>query len=179
MKMIKKLALISQCVIMFCCCEQPAAHREQIESATGVKNDSQWVSERIADCYATAHLASLVQDKQSSQEIKQLAVSIALQQDTLMNGLKSYAAQKEISIPAIERQRDKATIEKMVAEDPKTFDKAWCKKMLSWYQETVQTYERAAVNETTGTALTNWINKTLPSIRSTLNKLIVSEKSLR
>lgn len=179
MEMIKKLALISQCIILFNCCEQPATQREQITSAAGEKKDSQWVSERVADCYATAHLANLVQDKQSSQEIKQLAALIAMQQDTLLSELKVYAAQKEISIPAMERPRDKAAIEKLVAEDPKTFDKVWCKKMLNWYQETVQTYERTAVNEATGTALTNWINKTLPSIRSTLNKLIISEKSLR
>ncbi|MFT3825402.1 MAG: DUF4142 domain-containing protein [Chitinophagaceae bacterium] len=130
-------------------------------------------------CYTNKQLAIIAKEKSTGQEVKALAAVLEIQQDSLLQQLKKYMAERGYSLPLTEERKDKRTAEELIGEDPKEFDRTWCSKMRNRYQETVKMYERAAVEKTTDTGLINWINRSLPSIRSSLNRLLAMEKSLQ
>lgn len=145
----------------------------------GAAKDAELVRDLTASNYAEIEMARTAGEKTENKEVKDLAGMLEADHTRLVQQLKAYAADHNISLPEAASKEATEDVRELAEKNkPDEFDKKWCAALLDKQEQTISKMERAA-NDATDPDLKVWINNTLPMIRMHRDKLNDCNNSLR
>ena len=123
-------------------------------------------------------LAKLAEQKSSSKEIKDIAKMLVDDHTAALDGLKTLATNKGISIPTDEPEKIKETITDLSDDKPADFDQNWTKALMDKHEKTINDYEKE-LGQTKDEDIKAWINTVLPKIRTHHDKLMAYNSKVK
>jgi putative membrane protein len=179
--------LVSGSLIASCGDETPKA--EESKEVAEDKNEAKFkadssedkaafVVEAVGGNIGEVKLAQLAQEKSSNKEIKEIAKMLVDDHTAALDGLKTLATSKAISIPTDEPDKIKETIKDLSDDKPADFDKNWTKALMDKHEKTINDYEKE-LGETKDEDIKAWINTVLPKIRTHHDKLMAYNSQIK
>jgi putative membrane protein len=154
------------------------ANDEVLEDRDDEK-DADFIVNTIAANFCEVKLAQLAQNRSNDAGIKDMAKMLESDHQKIINELKGYAATNGITVPLEETEEHKKDINDLAAEsDPNKFDEKWCEMLQDNHEKSINKFE-SRLNKTEDLELKNWINATLPSLKSHLEMLEKHEDRLK
>jgi len=188
MKHLLKLAsgaLLASVLILSSCQDNQSAKRiaeernEDKLDTRAAERDAQLVVDVVAMEYAGLELADAAQQKSNNDEVKKIAATLQDDQERLVNQLKSYAMNNNISVP------DSATAEaqedaRQMADNnnAREFNEKWCNELLDQKEKTIKKLENAE-QEVSDPALKTWISDALPILRKQRDQLMECKSKVK
>jgi putative membrane protein len=133
------------------------------------KKDAQFVVDAIDASYAIIEVAQLGEQKGTSPKIKGHAKEIIEGQTSVVNKLKTYAEDNDISVPFSGPQKTRARVEKLYDKNGQEFDKAWLDELQNLSKKIINDFENY-MNEADD-SLRNVVNISLDTLRSNQEQL--------
>lgn len=142
------------------------------------EKDADFIVNVVADNYAEARLAQLALTRSADVSVKKTATMLKAGHAKIISELKGYAAKNGITVP-LEETADAKRVYSNLAEEKELddFNEKWCDELADNHEESINYFERR-LEKTEDVELKNWINSTLPGLRSHLAMLRTSEKEL-
>lgn len=153
------------------------ANDENLESRKDEK-DADFIVEAVAGNYAEIKMAQMALTSATHSEVKNIARTLETAHTKLLTELKGYANKNGISIPLEESEEAKNNMKDLTEKDAKDFDKKWCSLMVNKHEKTISSFEDRW-NKTEDPELKDWINKTLPGLKSHLDMLKEHEEKMK
>ncbi len=135
------------------------------------KNDAQFVVDVAAANYYEIGLSKYAAEKTVNKDIKSMASMMFADHTAALNDLKSVASKENISIPNEDTARVNSKIRDWRDKKPADFNKAYIDEMVSEHKSAVSKLEAASNGDVKDSEVINWVNNTLPKIRTHLQKL--------
>jgi Predicted outer membrane protein len=146
--------------------ERIAKERNSEQLDADEKKDAQLVVDLSTGQYAAIEMAKRARERSQNKEVRDLAGMLETAHTTLINQLKEYAVNKNISIPGAALEEMKKRSDNLAENNrPASFDKKWCAEMLDMHERAISQLEMAA-NDALDPDLRTWVNTTLPKIRT-------------
>lgn len=153
------------------------ANDENFETRKDEK-DADFIVDVIAGNYAELKLAELAKNKSTKQEVKDIARMLETDHTKIITELKGYANKKGISIPLEETEDAKKDIDDLDQKIGKDFDDKWCAMLIAKHEKSINKFEERW-NKTEDTDLKDWINSTLPTLKSHLEMLQSNKEKVK
>jgi len=131
------------------------------------RQDAKIVTAAIASSLAEVRLCELAIEKTRDQELKNISMHIKNDHAMLLADLKTYAADRVITVPSTEGNNVRSRIEKLKTESA-DFNKKWCEQVLDLHKEAISNLEQAKDNAS-DPDLREWATSTLPRLRKNLD----------
>ncbi len=128
------------------------------------KQDAKFVTDFVASSLAEVRLADLALSKTRDDEVRQIASHIKNEHAMLLADLTKYAAERVITIPVTESERERSKILKLDNESD-DFNKNWCEQVRELHKESITTLEKVD-KKVSDPELQKWISATLPRLRN-------------
>lgn len=159
--------------------ERIAKERNREQPDSDAKKDAQLVVDMSTGHYATIEMAKRAGERSENREVKNLAGMLQTDHTTMMNQLKEYAMNKNISLPGAASEQVAERSKRMAENNrPDEFDKKWCAEMLDMHEQTISRLEKAA-NDAIDPDLRAWVNNTLPKLRMHRDRIKECYDSIR
>jgi len=159
--------------------ERIAKERNSERFSSDAERDAQLVVELTSSNYAEIEMAKTAKERSENKEIRDLAGMLETDHTTLLQQLKEYAANKNITLPSAASGQAVENANRMAEKNqPTEFDKKWCSELLHKHEQTISKMENAA-KDATDPDLKAWLNNTLPRIRMHRDKLKECNDSIR
>jgi putative membrane protein len=142
------------------------------------EKDADFVANTVASNYGEITFAQLANQKSSNPEVKKIATQLINDHTKTLNELKTLAQAKSITIPVEEDDAARRKTEQYNDETGKDFDKKWAKEMIDRHEESINKFEKR-LDKTQDPELKAFINKTLPHLRTHLEKLNACHDKLK
>ncbi len=152
------------------------ANDETLETRKDEK-DAEFIVDAVAGNYAEIKMAQMALNTSMSAEVKDIARMLETDHTKVLTELKGYANKNGISIPMEESEDAKGKIKDLSEIDVKDFDKKWCSLMVDKHEKSISNFEDRW-NKTEDPELKDWINKTLPALKSHLEMLKAHEEKM-
>ena len=156
---------------------QPGATMDSSKRADS--KDAQFVKEVVAGNIGEIKLAQLAEKKGSGKEVKDLGKMLEREHTAVLAELKSYAARKNIDVPAEQDQDAKNTYNDFSKKSGKEFDKDWCDLMEKKHKAGISKFENLANDPNADPELKTLVNKTLPTLRTHLDHVMQCKNKLK
>jgi predicted outer membrane protein len=104
--------------------------------------DAQFVVDAIDHSYAMLELAALGEERGKSAAVKQHAQTIQDTQTSIVNELKVYAANNDISVPLAGPENTHTEAEDLNDENVDEFDKKWLDKVMRYNKKMIADFEQ-------------------------------------
>ena len=153
------------------------ANDEKFED-NDMEKDADFVANTVAANYGEIKFAQLASQRSSNAEVKHIASMLVTDHTKTLTELKKIAQSKAITIPVEADDEAIRKTDRFSDEAGKDFDKKWCKEMIDRHEETINKFEKR-LDKTEDAELKSWINKTLPTLRSHLDKLNACEGKIK
>ncbi len=153
------------------------ANDEKFED-NSMERDADWVADVVEANYGEIKFATLAKQRSSNAEVKAIADMLVQQHTKTLNELKTLAQNKSITIPVEEDDEARRKTERFADEAGKDFDKKWTKEMIDRHEESINKFERRLDN-TEDAELKTFINNTLPTLRTHLDRLEACQEKLK
>lgn len=142
------------------------------------ENDANFIVDAVAGNYAGIKMAQMALTTSTSAQVKDIARMLEADHTKMLNELKGYATKNGISIPMEESQEAKNNMKDLSEKNWNDFDKKWCSLLVNKHEKTISSFEDRW-NKTEDTELKDWINKTLPGLKSHLEMLKEHEEKMK
>lgn len=142
------------------------------------ERDAEFVANAVAGNYAEIKMAEIAKTKSSNTEVQAIAAMLVDDHTAVLNELKDFASKHGISIPVEEKDDAKDKIADLEKQDAKDFDKKWCNTLVDKHEKTIKDFE-SNWEKTDDSTLKEWINQTLPHLKTHLAKLQTCDKNLK
>ena len=153
------------------------ANDENLETRKDEK-DADFIVDAVAGNYADIKMAQMALTNSTSAEVKDIARTLEADHTKVLNELKGYAGKNGFAIPMEESEEAKNNMKDLSKKDAKDFDKKWCSLLVNKHEKTISNYEDRW-NKTEDAELKDWINKTLPGLKSHLEMLKGHEEKIK
>lgn len=151
-------------------------NEDKFNSKEGEK-DAQFVVDAISGSYNEIKLSNFGAEKSTNAEIRSMADKMAKDHNGLVVSLKEIASARSISVP----MEDSTLVAKVIndLQDVKIsdFDKEWTNKMIDLHKGSISKMENG-LNEVTDPEIKNWIETSLPTVRSHFDMLNQIKKDM-
>lgn len=150
---------------------------EMVKEWQGPRDSKEFAAKAAEGNMFEIKTAQLVEQKATSQEVKDLAKKIEQDHTMANNELMALAKQKNITLPTTlqgECQEKYQTLEKL---DGKTFDDAYVFFMIGDHLKDIMAFNKEA-NHGTDADIKQWASKTLPNLRDHLSRTGAVAQSL-
>lgn len=142
------------------------------------EKDADFIVNVIAGNYAEVKLAQLALTRSGDNNVKKMAANLEIDHAKIITELTGYAVKNGITIPLEEAEASKKDYKNLAEEkDVNDFDEKWCDRVADNHEESIKYFERR-LDKTEDVELKNWINATLPGLRSHLKMLRENEERL-
>lgn len=158
--------------------ETAKAENEEKFDTKASEKDADFVANAVAGNYAEIKMAELAKTRSANTEVQAIAAMLVDDHTKVLTELKDFATQRGISIPLEEKDDAKEKMNDLSKQDAKDFDKQWCKTMVEKHEKSIKDFE-STYDKTKDTTLKEWINQTLPALKTHLDKLNTCEKNLK
>lgn len=142
------------------------------------EKDAQFIVDVATSNYGEVKLAQLALKKSSNSEIKGIAKMIETDHTAVLNDLKAMASSKGITIPTEESGAAKDKLKDLADDKASEFDKEWCETQMDNHKNFINKFENAA-NDVSDPDLKNFVNTTLPKLRTHHDQLMECHKKLK
>lgn len=143
------------------------------------EKDADFIVNTLAANYYEVKLTQLAMTRSGDTGVKDMAAMLETDHNKIITELKGYAAKNGITIPLEETEEQKKDINTLASEsDTNKFDEKWCEMLQDKHEATVSNFE-SRLNKTEDLELKNWINATLPSLKSHLEMLEKHEERIK
>ncbi|MBL0744359.1 DUF4142 domain-containing protein [Chryseolinea lacunae] len=142
------------------------------------ERDAEFVANAVAGNYAEIKMAEIAKTRSSNTEVQAIAAMLVDDHTAVLNQLKDFASKRGISIPVEEKDDAKDKIADLEKQDAKDFDKKWCNTLVDKHEKTIKDFE-SNWEKTDDSTLKEWINQTLPHLKTHLDKLTTCDKNLK
>ena len=140
--------------------------------------DADFVTEAMANSYDEVRLAEPAVEKATQSEVKNLAIEIRDEHNTMIKELKSLASEKSFSYPDSGSASISKTINDLSKEKGLEYDRKWLKEMEDLHQKDVRKYEDAAKN-CSDSSLRNWAGLKLVKLRDHLDLIRKNKDAIK
>ncbi len=154
---------------------KPHADAEEAMLNDNKNNDTQFLIETAALCISEIRLAQMAQQKSSNAAVVRLGSALEQSQSLALQELAVLAASKHIVLPDQEDVMVHQAFEELNTRIANDFDRAFTGTLLRVHSEAIMLFENR-IRETTDLDINNWIEKTLPGLRQTLEQAELCEK---
>jgi putative membrane protein len=189
------VSILSAALIGFACsfaiisCEENRDHKDsaaiaedendrKFETKESEKN-AELVAKSVEHAYAVIELSKLAAEKALSKDVKEIALLIQKDHEAILVDLKAVAEKEGISIANGPTDKAEEKVEDLSEKDADKFDKKYVNKMIDKHKKGISELEDALESEDIHAIEKEWANKTLPSLRTHLNKLEEIEKLMK
>ena len=129
--------------------------------------DRTFVKEAAIGGMAEVDLGNLAKDKASSADVKQFGDRMVTDHGKANDELKSWAQQKNVTLPAELDAKHKATHDRLAKLSGDAFDKAYMRDMVTDHEKDVAAFKKASTTAKDAD-LKAWAAKTLPTLEDHL-----------
>jgi putative membrane protein len=144
-------------------------NEDKFNSKEGEK-DAQFVVDVISGGYKEIRLSNYGAEKSPNAEISSMAIKMEKDHNALVGSLKEIAASKSISVPTEDSLEAAKAINDLKDVKMSDFDKEWTDKMIDLHRGSISKME-SGLNEVTDPEIKNWIETSLPTVRSHFDML--------
>jgi putative membrane protein len=148
---------------------------DQDMTAENNNGDYQFIKETAALCISEIKLAQLAQQKSNNTAVIQLACALENVQTIALQELGDLAEHKQITLSDQNDAFTSSTWQDLNARTAADFDRAFTGTLVKAHSEAIMLFEKR-IRETTDLDINNWIEKTLPALRHTLEHAELCEK---
>ena len=160
--------------VLHACVGNPDDSKEIAEEQNEEKLDDR-KSEKDADFLVEAaainleeiKLGELAQQKATMDDTKALGKMMVKEHTAVLNELKTLAANKSITIPAVLTEDGQDAWDDLNEEKGLDFDKEYASKMVQGHKKAIRKFENASSNAEDGD-IRNWASSQLPGLRTHL-----------
>lgn len=131
------------------------------------KTDARFVTDVVAAGLAQVRLADLAIEKTRDEEMKRVAQHFKNDYAMLLADVTKYAADRVITIPLTEPEKERERIQKLGSETQQ-FNKKWCEEVRLLSKQSIESFEKNS-KKVSDPALREWIAATLPRLRKNLD----------
>jgi putative membrane protein len=142
-------------------------------------SDQQFVKDMVAGNIGEIKLAQLAEEKAATKDVKDLGKMLVKDHTSVLDELKSYASKKNIDVPTEEAQDAKDAYNDFSKKSGKDFDKDWCDLMETKHKAGITKFEEVANDNNADPELKSIVNKTLPTLRSHLDHVMMCKDKLK
>ena len=142
------------------------------------EKDAEFVVDVIASNYGEVKLAKLVQKRSTNPEIKDVAKVLESDHEAVLSNLKNLASKKGLVVPSEESGDAKDKLQELTNQKASEFDKEWCETLMDNHRSSISKFEKAA-NDISDPELRNFVNTTLPKLRTHHDTLMECHKKLK
>jgi putative membrane protein len=143
--------------------EKPATQKTAGTSGTLAPSDHNFVNEAAIGGMAEVELGNLAKEKASNPDVKSFGERMASDHGKANDELKSWAQQKNVTLPTELDAKHKATQERLAKLSGEAFDKAYMKEMVADHTHDVAAFKRESTSAKDAD-LKSWAGKTLPTL---------------
>ncbi|AEI49043.1 DUF4142 domain-containing protein [Runella slithyformis] len=146
------------------------------DSASDAQNeDTEFMNEAASGGMMEVELGQLAANKAVSADVKKFAQMMVDDHTKANNELKSLAAQKGITLPAMLMEKHQKMVNDLTAKTGKEFDKEYMNRMVDDHKEDIDAFEKAADNGNDAD-IKAFAAKTLPTLKHHLQMAEQTEK---
>jgi len=127
---------------------------------------------------AEVQMGQKAQSKAVNQRVKNFAAMMVQDHSAANDKVKSFASQRNVTLPDSVGDDHKKMSEDLDKKTGKDFDKAYMDDMVKGHEKVVDMFEKAN-NNVNDTEVKNFINSTLPTIKTHLDSARAIRKSLK
>jgi putative membrane protein len=143
--------------------EKPAHEKTAGTSGTLAPADHNFVNEAAVGGMAEVELGNLAKEKASNPDVKSFGERMASDHGKANDELKSWAQQKNVTLPTELDAKHKATQDRLAKLSGEAFDKAYMKEMVVDHTHDVAAFKHAST-AAKDPDLKSWAGKTLPTL---------------
>lgn len=143
--------------------EKPADQKTAGTTGTLAPADHNFVNEAAIGGMAEVELGNLAKEKASNPDVKQFGERMATDHGKANDELKSWAEQKNVTLPTELDTKHKATRDRLAKLSGEAFDKAYMREMVADHNHDVAAFKREAT-AAKDPDLKAWAGKTLPTL---------------
>jgi len=143
--------------------QKPADQKTAGTSGTLAPADHNFVNEAAVGGMAEVELGNLAKEKASSPDVKSFGDRMATDHAKANDELKSWAEQKNVTLPSELDAKHKATRDRLAKLSGDAFDKAYMKEMVADHTHDVAAFKREST-AAKDPDLKAWAGKTLPTL---------------
>jgi putative membrane protein len=144
--------------------KKPADQKPAGTSGTLAPADHNFANEAAVGGMAEVELGNLAKEKASSPDVKSFGDRMATDHAQANDELKSWAQQKNVTLPSELDAKHKATRDRLAKLSGDAFDKAYMKEMVSDHTHDVAAFKRESTTAK-DPDLKAWAGKTLPTLQ--------------
>jgi putative membrane protein len=146
------------------------------DSASDTQNeDTEFMTEAASGGMMEVELGQLASNKAMSADVKKFAKMMVDDHTKANNELKSLAAQKGITLPAMIMEKHQKMVNDLTAKTGKDFDKEYMNRMVDDHKEDIDAFEKAA-EKGNDADLKAFAAKTIPTLKQHLEMAEKTEK---
>jgi len=127
---------------------------------------------------AEVRLGEIASEKGVNKKVKELGEMMVKDHGAGNAAVKSLAAPRNISLPAMVDEDEQKMIDDLSAKKGKDFDKAYIKQMIKDHENAIDLFKNA-VDKVNDTEVRNFANNTLPKLQMHLESFKEVEKTLK
>lgn len=154
-------------------------------ASTASTQDKDWINQAAMDNHQEIIMARLGEQKASNAGVKSFAQKLATDHTKALSELETVARGKSVTIPSqytststtSSTATQNADERRLSGLSGAEFDRAFVKQMVDDHQKAISAFEREE-KATQDSAIRNYINTTLPTLRSHLSEAQNLEKTL-
>lgn len=154
-------------------------------ASTASTQDKDWINQVAMDNHQEIMMARVGEQKASNAGVKSFAQKLATDHTKALSELETVARGKSVTIPSQYTSTSTASSTATQNADERRlsglsgaeFDRAFVKQMVDDHQKAISAFEREE-KATQDSAIRNYINTTLPTLRSHLSEAQNLEKTL-
>jgi putative membrane protein len=146
---------------------EETASRQTSPTAAETASDEKFVENAASGGMAEVRLGQLAEDKAQSPAVKNFAKRMVADHGKANNELKETASKENITLPASESARDRATYERLSKLSGAAFDRAYAREMVTDHTKDVSEFQREARSGKNG-ALKNFASSKTPVLEDHL-----------
>jgi putative membrane protein len=139
------------------------------------EKDAQFVVNATEINLEEIELARLAQQRGVTAEVKDLAKMIEQMHTQSQGELTGLAKTKVITIPVAITDKGKEAVKTLDGKTGVKFDKEYCDMLVNNHKDAITKYEKEAA-ESNDVDIKNWVNATLVTLRTHLDKAITCQK---
>lgn len=161
--------------------EDPAAVAEDHNDAkfdNTKEKDAQFLVDATEINREEIQLGQLAQQQAVSQDIKDLGKMMVDDHQKCLAEVQSLAASKSITIPDAMSKDGQDAYDKLMKESGTDFDKKYASMMVDGHKGAIEKFEKAST-DADDADIRSWAAKTLPSLRSHLDRSMSCEEKYK
>ena len=123
-------------------------------------------------------MGQLASEKSTNKKVREMGEMIVMDHNAANSQVRSLAAQRKVSLPAMVGEDKQKTIDDLSAKKGKDFDKAFISQMVKDHEDAIKLFKNAT-DKVNDTEVRNFANNTLPKLQMHLDSFKVVQKMIK